>query len=373
MFLGGCTGMQSSPKESNAAGEAAQREVNELLEQTNIDPLTRYLDRHGQVRSATTDRIRTERDKRCAAIADSYATRDKTVANLEKLENGYRYSCPAVVQTFADQVNRSGTQTKQGETVQGGPSATASHPPTKDKASLEKCYLPFAIKNYREAYEACASPAATGDAQAQYNLGFSARVLKLYPEAVQWTQRSAAQGLPAAQLHLGLLYQRGQGLPLSLPKAIQQFELAGAQGLAEAQYLAGLMYYRGEGVKKDYAQALRWFTLAAAQGHGNAQLHLGRIYTQGEGVAPDLAKGQKWLLAAAEQRVPEAQYRLGMMYNQGTGVVADNVQAYVWLSLALAAGHNAAAAPRDKIARQLSPEQLANAQQRSRRAQEGMH
>jgi TPR repeat protein len=384
LFLGGCAGPLAPPKAPSAVGEKTQRdngelssEVKELLEQPNIDPLTRYLDRHGSEHSVSTDRVRAERDKRCTMIADSYAARDKTTANLEKLEKGYRYSCPAAVQAFAAQVNRSGMETKPVEMTPGGAPVAASPTPSamsdKDKAAIEKCYLPFAIKNYREAHDTCAGPAAMGDARAQYNLGFSSRVLQLYPEAVKWTLRSVAQGLPEAQLHLGLLYQHGQGLPVSPAKAVQQFELAAAQGLAEAQYMAGMMYCCGDGVKRDSARALRWFTQAAAQGHDKAQLHLGRMYAQGEGVAIDKEKGRKWLLAAAEQRVPEAQYQLGKMYAQGGAGASDNVQAYIWFSLAVAGGYSDAAAPRDKVASKLSPEQLVNAQQRSRRVQEGMH
>lgn len=364
-----------------AASDPAAREVAELLEQPTIDPLTRYLERHAAARSALVDRVRTERDKRCAVIADSYAGRDKTAANQEKLENGYRYSCPGVVQAFAEQVSRApASGAKPGTTPPASslstpsrPSPSPAAPSRQDTVLLEKCYLPFAVKNYREAREACRKPAETGDARAQYNLGVSARILQLFPEAVQWTQRSAAQGLPEAQLHLGLLHHRGQGLPQSFAKALQQFEQAGAQALAEAQFMAGLMYYRGDGVPRDFARALRWFSQAAEQGHGQAQLHLGRIYAQGEGVAADPVSGRKWLLAAAKQRVPEAQYRLGMTYAPESGVGADDVQAYVWLSLATAGGHGAAAAPRDQIARKLSVEQLANARQRARRAQEGMH
>ncbi|MDR3368328.1 MAG: tetratricopeptide repeat protein [Rhodoferax sp.] len=372
--------MPSTSKVPQAAADPAQLEVKELLAQSNIDPLTRYLDRHGSTRSALTEQVRSERDKRCTQIADTYAAREKTVANLERLEKGYRYSCPVVVQAFSAQVTRSDAPATPGETAPGGVAATASPAPSvpsagsdKDKASFEKCYLPFAIKNYREAYKVCKAPAAMGDARAQYDLGFSARVLQLYPEAVQWTQRSAEQGLPEAQLHLGQLYQQGQGLPKSQSKAAEQFGRAAAQGLAEAQYMTGLTYYRGEGVRRDAKQALHWFSLAAAQGHGNAQLYVGRMYVQGEGVAVDKKMGHKWLLSAAERRVAQAQFQVGMMYAQGIGVDADEVQAYIWLNLALAGGLGEAAAPRDKIALKLSPAQLANAQQRSRRMQESMH
>ena len=373
LFTGCASHVPVAPAAKEASTTPATREINELLEQPAIDPLSRYLERHGPGRSPTLDRVRAERDKRCAAIADSYAGREKTAANLEKLDTGYRYSCPAVVQAFAEQVSRAGAA--PGSAMSTAPSTSArSATTTQDKAVLDNCYLPFAIKNYREAHAACRKPAEIGDARAQYNLGFSARVLQLLPEAVQWTQRSAAQGLSEAQLHLGQLYLRGQGLPQNPTKALQQFELASAQGLAEAQFMEGQMYYQGNGIKRDLALALRYFTQAAEQGHGNAQLYMGKMYTQGEGIATaDPAKGRKWLLAAAEQRVPEAQYRLGTLYAQGLGVDADAIQAYVWLSLAVAGGQSAAVAPRDEIARQLSTEQLANARQRARRTQETMH
>ena len=40
-----------------------------------------------------------------------------------------------------------------------------------------------------------------------------------------------------------------------------------AQGDAEAQYNLGLMYDKGEGVPEDDAEAVRWYQKAAAQGN----------------------------------------------------------------------------------------------------------
>ncbi len=47
--------------------------------------------------------------------------------------------------------------------------------------------------------------------------------------------------------------------------------LAAELGLAAAQHNLGVMYDRGEGVPKDNAEAVRWYRLAAEQGADRAQ------------------------------------------------------------------------------------------------------
>jgi hypothetical protein len=42
------------------------------------------------------------------------------------------------------------------------------------------------------------------------------------------------------------------------------------QGNISAQLNLGVMYERGQGVAKDYAEALKWYRLAAEQGNANA-------------------------------------------------------------------------------------------------------
>ena len=45
--------------------------------------------------------------------------------------------------------------------------------------------------------------------------------------------------------------------------ALKEFKLAAEQGNAYAQFGIGLMYDRGEGVPQDYQQAVVWYTKAA--------------------------------------------------------------------------------------------------------------
>ena len=74
----------------------------------------------------------------------------------------------------------------------------------------------------------------------------------------------AAQGSAEAQVNLGLMYYKGQGIPQDYAEALKWFRLAAAQGDAEAQFNLGVMYHNGQGIPQDYVQALKCFNLAAA-------------------------------------------------------------------------------------------------------------
>ena len=55
-------------------------------------------------------------------------------------------------------------------------------------------------------------------------------------------------------------------------------------GDAEAQVIIGVLYAKGQGVAQDYAEALRWFRKAADQGLAEAQFNLGFMYDKGRGL-----------------------------------------------------------------------------------------
>ena len=64
-------------------------------------------------------------------------------------------------------------------------------------------------------------------------------------------------------------------------------------GDASAQMKLGTLYYRGQGVSRDYAEAARLFLLAAEKGDPYAQSNLGYMYELGEGIPQDYsASGQ---------------------------------------------------------------------------------
>ena len=71
------------------------------------------------------------------------------------------------------------------------------------------------------------------------------------------------------------------------------------QGDAEVQYKLGVMYDKGRGVPKDYAEAVKWYRLAAEQGQPSAQNNLGVMYKNGWGVPQDYVRAYQWFSLAA--------------------------------------------------------------------------
>ena len=72
------------------------------------------------------------------------------------------------------------------------------------------------------------------------------------------------------------------------------YKLAATQGDADAQVNLGNMYGKGEGVAQDYAEAMRWYKLAAAQGDLDAQFNIGQMYDKGDGVAQNFVLAHMW-------------------------------------------------------------------------------
>ena len=138
-------------------------------------------------------------------------------------------------------------------------------------------------------------------------------------------------------------------------------------GDADAQHLLGLMYYMGRGVPRDYKQAFSWHYKAALQGKADAQYVIGAMYYTGNAVPQDHVLAVQWFRKAAEQGHPDAQHALGLMYRYHVaGMPQDVVLAYMLMNLAAAGGHRNAVEQRAGIARQMSQEQIEEAQALSR-------
>jgi TPR repeat protein len=83
--------------------------------------------------------------------------------------------------------------------------------------------------------------------------------------------------------------------------ALREWTPLAKQGVADAQYILGVMYDKGDGVPQDYKTAVKWYTLAAKQGHADAQFQIGWMYNKGQGVPQDYKTAVKWFRLSAEQ------------------------------------------------------------------------
>ena len=140
---------------------------------------------------------------------------------------------------------------------------------------------------------------------------------------------------------------------------------AAEQGLAKAQFNLGHMYENGRGVTQDDSEAVTWYHKAAEQGDAQAQHNLGNMYRLGRGVSQDYTEAVKWYGKAAEQGDFGSQYNLAGMYETGLSVPKDYVLSYMWYNLA-AAQAPALAGDRDELAKQMTPDQITEAQRMAR-------
>jgi len=149
--------------------------------------------------------------------------------------------------------------------------------------------------------------------------------------------------------------------------ALKEIVPLAKSGHADAQHLLGLMYYMGRGVTRDYKQAFAWHYKAAAQGKSDAQYVVGAMYYTGNAVPQDQRHAVTWFRKAAEQGHAEAQHALGLMYRyHQAGMPQDMVLAYMLWNLAAASGNNNAVEQRAAISRQMTQEQIEEAQSLSR-------
>ena len=148
--------------------------------------------------------------------------------------------------------------------------------------------------------------------------------------------------------------------------ALKEWKPLAEQGDVSAQYNLGMMYQKGDGVPQDYKEAVYWYRLAAEQEHVDAQYNLGVMYNNGNGVPQDYEEAVRWYQLAAEQGHSKAQGNLGVMYAFGNGVMKDYVYAHMWGNIASMNGNDLGALLRDDFAEKMTSSQIEEAQRLAR-------
>lgn len=156
-------------------------------------------------------------------------------------------------------------------------------------------------------------------------------------------------------------------------KAYEWNKYLAEKGDTEAQYNLGLLYEKGMGVPQDDIEAVKWYWKAADQGDALAQHRLGIRYANPQGIPKNDVLAAKWFRKAADQGLPQSQYNLGIMYHYGRGVPQDNVMAYMWYDIAVSRFpaseseyREKAVRSRDAVASKMTPVQIAEAQRLAR-------
>ncbi len=127
----------------------------------------------------------------------------------------------------------------------------------------------------------------------------------------------ARDGDPTAQTALGVIYERGFGVPQNYERARSWYARAARQGDPLAEFHLGSLYERGLGVSQDHEEAAHWYRRASEKENDAAQAALAYLYEHGLGVDRDYDRARA-LYAAAARRwhaegifPPEAAFALG--------------------------------------------------------------
>ncbi len=156
-----------------------------------------------------------------------------------------------------------------------------------------------------------------------------------------WLTKAAATGNAEAQYNLGILtLSDGKGAikPATFLAAAALFRQAAEGGNADAALSLGLLYQAGRGVPQDPAKAAKWFLVAAKGDNAPGMVEYGLAEFKGNGVPKSESSAANWLVKAANLGNPIAQDRIARLYAVGRALPLDRVAALKWYALAKAAG-----------------------------------
>ena len=243
--------------------------------------------------------------------------------------------------------------------------------------TLEDALTAHERGDYAAAYDGFLSLVEAGNLDAQLHLGFMYDFGEGIPEndaeAVKWWHGAAEQGHRPSQLILGMKYRMGAGIPHDYVQARHWLLRAAAQGDGQAAKHLGYMHLLGEGVPRDHAVAVNWLGRAAGRGEADAQFEIGRMYYNGDGLPQNHVLAAKWVGLSARLGQAQAQALFGYMHEHGEGVTQDFVKAHQWYNLAASRLSSSdgeildiALSGRDRVAGRLAQAQLAEAQRLAR-------
>lgn len=156
-------------------------------------------------------------------------------------------------------------------------------------------------------------------------------------DAFKWSKESAELGNAEGQYNLGFSFLRGRGTEKDKEKCIMWLTKSALQGYAEAQYLLGNCYYEGEDVEEDIDKAEEWLKLAANQEHIEAMRTLRVLYETVEDKEDWNEKSDYWALRIAELREADEYdyYLAGLVYKSRK----NYEKAFEWIQKAAEKGH----------------------------------
>lgn len=205
--------------------------------------------------------------------------------------------------------------------------------------------------------EANLRPLVPGNADAEAWLGAVLLDRGQNAEGLRRLQHASDAGSSEGTHQLALVFAQGRaGTPRNIQRAAELFERAASAGHRRAQINIGLLYFRGQGVPRDLVQARAWLEKAAADDDPYALYALGRTMEDAQGLAgQDPVRAVDLYRRAAEKGHPFAALRYALALSEGVGVKRDPVKAQQLLLRAQQAGVPEAALALGDMAARMPP------------------
>ena len=140
----------------------------------------------------------------------------------------------------------------------------------------------------------------------------------------------AKENDPKANLELGLIYLKGDGIAKNLNQAVEYFQKASDLGNLESSYFLGKIYLSEKTKYYNPKKAYNIFVDASDKNHGKSQLMIGRFLLMGEIVSKDYEKALHYFKLASKQKEYEANCYIAYMYASGSGVFPNFGRAHVF-------------------------------------------
>jgi uncharacterized protein len=238
-------------------------------------------------------------------------------------------------------------------------------------ADFQKGLKAFESYNYDTAYKHLKQYAEQGQARAQYALGQiywtgTDKIPKNYTLAYKWWMLATKQNHPGATFSIGVIYNTGSGLPRDETKAFQWFKKSADLGEKYAYETLGDFYREGIVVRRNYKLAYRYYKKAALLGVTWAMYRSGLMAKKLAHLPVISSSAKRWFSMAADQGDRDAMFELGVVHAEGIGTLQNFVTAHMWLNITSSFGNVKARTYRDKIAKKMTPAQIAEAQKLAR-------
>ncbi|KAB7886723.1 tetratricopeptide repeat protein [Poseidonibacter ostreae] len=133
-----------------------------------------------------------------------------------------------------------------------------------------------------------------------------------------------------AQLRLGIYYAEKN----EFPKALTLLEKAKENKNFYANLPLGYLYFKGDGVEKDLEKSFNYLK-ETANIDANAAYQLSRFYFEGIVIEKDINEGIRLMKSSANKGMKVAQSKLASIYKQGAfGVTKNEKEALIWFNKA---------------------------------------